>query len=79
MNFKFRVGQKVKFKSADELTKITNYEDWSSDLKLLAGKIVEIYGIFLSELYEIKFKDQVYGGALFKGCYFEDLEALVEV
>lgn len=74
MNFKFKVGQKVKLKNPEELRKFTNYENWDPKYKQLAGKtfeVFEIYGFSFVEYYKLKTENEVLLG-LFREDWFEE-------
>lgn len=82
MNFKFKVGQKVKLKNPEELRKFTNYENWDPKYKQLAGKLFEVFEIRFSflEYYKLKTKNEVFN-AWFREDLLEypNLNFLVEI
>ena len=81
MNFKFKVGQKVKFKNPEKLRKIINYENWNPKYKQLAGKsfeVFEIYRFSFLEYYKLKTENEVIN-AWFREDLLEDLNFLVEI
>lgn len=75
---KFKVGQKVRFKSKEELKKIAFFDEWKPKYKALAGKIVKICEKG-SENYYIIQNGQEILYLLFPECYFEDVDTLVEI